>query len=463
MLTVKIETSFLKAVFDNTYIKSLPGEEKSHNTPRMVEGCAWSRVKPHFFSKPQLIAFSMDLAHCLDLLPVDFAKKEFDEIEKQTLALVFTGQKLLPGMQPWAMNYGGHQFGQWAAQLGDGRAINLGQLQTKHYGSQTLQLKGAGPTPYSRRGDGFAVLRSSLREFLCSEAMYYLGIKTTRALSLCLTGEKVPRDMFYDGKVEYELGAIVCRVSPSFIRFGHFQLPASRKEMELLQQLANYTIYHNYHYLWPKEKNNQLNQKLDKEIYLSWYAEICQRSIEMVIHWMRVGFVHGVINTDNMSILGETIDYGPYGWLEEYESNWTPNITDFSMRRYAYAQQTHIVLWNLVQLANAIYLLIDDVYSLQNIIQENKTKMEEDYFLMLGRKLGLDKETSHKNLSFIKNSLKLLENLHFDFTNFFRNLIDFKQNHFKELETSFFSKVSYNSEKWTKDQIQFLKKLAKAI
>jgi uncharacterized protein YdiU (UPF0061 family) len=249
------------------------------------------------------------MAGALGLTEADIASPFF--------AQVFGGNGVLEGMQPWASNYGGHQFGAWAGQLGDGRAISLGEVLTPQGERWELQLKGAGATPYSRGADGRAVLRSSVREFLCSEAMHHLGVPTTRALSLVVTGDSVERDMFYDGHPEDEPGAIVCRVAPSFIRFGHFELPASRGDVALLQQLVNFTIKRDFPAL----------SGSDETRYADWFADVCARTARMIAHWMRVGFVHGVMNTDNMSILGLTIDYGPYGWIDDFDLDWTPNTT----------------------------------------------------------------------------------------------------------------------------------------
>ena len=210
-----------------------------------------------------------------------------------------------------------------------------------------LQLKGAGPTPFSRNADGFAVLRSSLREYLCSEAMHHLGIRTTRALSLIGTGEQVMRDVLYDGHPELERGAVVCRVSSSFVRFGHFQMLQARQEIDLLKRFTDFVIKREYPHLATKEK-------LDGENYLAFFSEVSERTAEMVVNWMRVGFVHGVMNTDNLSIIGETIDYGPYGFLDDFNPDWTPNTTDSAHRRYRYGNQPGIAQWNLMQLANAL-------------------------------------------------------------------------------------------------------------
>ena len=265
---------------------------------------------------PKTIAYSREVAALLDL--------DRAECESELFAQVFGGNQLLEGMDPYAMCYGGHQFGNWAGQLGDGRAINLGEVLNRKGEHWTLQLKGAGPTPYSRTADGLAVLRSSIREFLCSEAMFHLGVPTTRALSLVSTGEQVMRDMFYDGNPKFEPGAIVCRVAPSFVRFGNFQIFAARGDIENLKRLVDFTIVNDFPHLGAPSP----------EVYASWFEEVCVRTCEMIVHWMRVGFVHGVMNTDNMSILGLTIDYGPYGWLEDYDPGWTPNTTDASGKRY---------------------------------------------------------------------------------------------------------------------------------
>ena len=265
--------------------------------------------------------------------------------------LAFSGCAIPEGAAPLASVYSGHQFGHWAGQLGDGRAINLGEIINSKRERWALQLKGSGPTPYSRTADGLAVLRSSIREFLCSEAMHHLGVPTTRALSLTLTGESVIRDMFYNGNRKAEPGAVVCRVAPSFTRFGSFQLLTARRDHALLKQLADHTIRtHHPHIGEPSPAT-----------YLIWFTEICQKTAEMIVHWQRVGFVHGVMNTDNMSILGLTIDYGPYGWLENYDPNWTPNPTDAEHRRYRFGNQPEIAFWNLGQLANALYPLIEQV------------------------------------------------------------------------------------------------------
>ncbi len=338
--------------FDNTFVDKLPADPRTDDSRRQVRGACYSLVKPTKVTSPRLVAYSPEVAQLLDLDETSCSSALFTE--------VFAGNALLPGMAPFAMCYGGHQFGNWAGQLGDGRAINLGEVVNRDRQRWVLQLKGAGPTPYSRRADGLAVLRSSIREFLISEAMHHLGIPTTRALSLITTGEPVERDMFYDGHPKDEPGAVVCRVSPSFLRFGNFELFASRGDNDLLRQLVDYTITIDFPHLGEPSR----------EVYLQWFEEICRRTAELIVHWMRVGFVHGVMNTDNMSTLGLTIDYGPYGWIEDYNPQWTPNTTDAHGRRYAFGNQPAVAFWNLAQLANAIFPLIEDAKPLQDALDQ---------------------------------------------------------------------------------------------
>jgi len=319
-------------------------------------------------------------------------------------------------MDPYAMCYGGHQFGNWAGQLGDGRAIILGEVVNGRGEPFTLQLKGAGPTPYSRTADGLAVLRSSIREFLCSEAMHHLGVPTTRALSLVVTGEQVIRDILYDGNPRLEPGAIVCRVAPSFTRFGNFQLFAARGEIDVLRQLVAYTIRTDFPHLGALTPDNA------KAIYAAWYEEVCRRTAEMMIHWMRVGFVHGVMNTDNMSILGLTIDYGPYGWLEDYDPNWTPNTTDAGQRRYRYGQQPQIALWNLAQLGNALYPLVEDVDPLQNALNAYSKTFNVGWKAMMAQKLGLNAFEPTTDDELFKELQAVLQLVETDMTIFYRQL-----------------------------------------
>ncbi|ABM03814.1 hypothetical protein UPF0061 [Psychromonas ingrahamii 37] len=394
--------------FDNRLRNNLPADSETDNYCRSVENAAYSLVSPVKATAPKLVAVSNLLAEQLGFTTEALNSPEFPQ--------AMTGNLLLDGMQPYALCYGGHQFGQWAGQLGDGRAINLGELVTTNLGHQTLQLKGAGPTPYSRRADGMAVLRSSIREFLCSEAMFHLGISTTRALSLCLTGDQVVRDMMYDGNAALEPTAIVCRVSSSFLRFGSFQLPASRGDEQLLIQLVQHCIKSDYPHLAPA------SGVFDQQVYLAWFKEICERTCDTVVNWMRVGFVHGVMNTDNMSIMGETIDYGPYGWIDDFDLNWTPNTTDEGQKRYRFGGQGEISQWNLFQLANAIFPLIGEAEPLQKILNEYGTDYQRKWCDMMAEKLGFKHYRGETDLALFKSLEKLLGAVETDMTLFYRLL-----------------------------------------
>lgn len=392
----------------DTFNQELPADPETSNTRRQVFDSCFSYVAPRTPSSPKLIHVAPEMLEAIGLSEKDMDSEEF--------LAVFSGGKVLDQSRPYAMCYGGHQFGNWAGQLGDGRAINL--TEVVHKGNRwALQLKGAGETPYSRGADGLAVLRSSVREHLCSEAMHHLGVPTTRSLSLVLTGDQVLRDVMYDGNPAYEKGAVVCRVAPSFIRFGNFQIFASRGDTKTLQKLTDYTIEH----FFPTAKAGT------KEGYVEFFRLVAERTLEMVVHWQRVGFVHGVMNTDNMSILGLTIDYGPYGWLEGYEPGWTPNTTDAQMKRYRFGQQPRIVLWNLLQLANSIYPLIEDAPPLQEILDQFYEKYEQAYLKMMLQKLGLQEsgEAQHQLIHQLEDHLQMTET---DMTIFFRRLGDFSMN-----------------------------------
>ena len=391
--------------FDNRFIRDLPGDDETGPRVREVRGAAWSAVMPTPVAAPRLLAYSPELAEQLGLGQ--------DLLDSPDFARVFGGNALYDGMQPWAANYGGHQFGHWAGQLGDGRAISLGELLAPEGARWELQLKGAGRTPYSRGADGRAVLRSSIREFLCSEAMHHLGVPTTRALSLVATGDSVVRDMFYDGHPEAEPGAVVCRVAPSFLRFGSFELPASRGDVTLLRQLVNLCIARDF----PELATG------GQQPYAAWFAQVCERTAVLVAHWMRVGFVHGVMNTDNLSILGLTIDYGPYGWVDDYDPDWTPNTTDAQGRRYRFGTQPQVAYWNLTRLAQALAPLFEDVAPLHEGLarfQAVHARCERDD---IAAKLGLA-ECQDADLALMADWLTLLHDGEMDMTLAFRGLID---------------------------------------
>ena len=399
-----------RLTFDNRFIRDLPGDADRSPERRQVLNACWSAAPPTPVAAPRLLAHSREVAAQLGLAESDVVLPEF--------AAVFGGNQLLDGMVPYAACYGGHQFGNWAGQLGDGRAISLGEVVTAAGERLELQLKGAGPTPYSRTADGRAVLRSSIREFLCSEAMHHLGVPTTRALSLVATGDDVLRDMFYDGNAHLEPGAIVCRVAPSFIRFGNFQILTARSDHALLETLVDFTIARDFPHIVVADAEARRT---------AWFREICERTATMIVHWMRVGFVHGVMNTDNMSILGLTIDYGPYGWLDDYDPDWTPNTTDASGRRYRYGQQPAVAQWNLVQLANAIAPLFATTEPLQAGLNRYVEAYQDEFARMTCAKFGFISNTDESQ-ALMAEGYALLQECQLDYTRFFRSLGDLPDN-----------------------------------
>jgi uncharacterized protein YdiU (UPF0061 family) len=392
VLTSAPRIDLSKVSFAGRFVRELTPDPVAANARRQVPGASYSRVAPTPVAAPTLLAWSEPLAAALGLARPSAAALE-----------ALAGNRVFPGMEPFAARYGGHQFGVWARQLGDGRAITLGEMRAADGTPRELQLKGAGPTPYSRTADGRAVLRSSLREYLCSEAMHCLGAPTTRALSLVGTGEQVIRDMFYDGNPEPEPGAVVCRVAPSFLRFGNFEIHTSLDEHEQLKQLVEFTLRHYYPGMSPK----------------AWYREVCRRTALLMADWMRLGFVHGVMNTDNMSILGLTIDYGPYGWLEGYDPVWTPNTTDNETRRYAYGNQPQIGLWNLARLAEALLPLIPEA-ELQAGLEFYGDTYQKAFTGALAAKLGLT--SIDEDMELVTEMFRLMNAVETDFTLFFRGL-----------------------------------------
>lgn len=346
-----------------------PGDQSLNLYQRQTPNVLYAWVNPEIFEKPKLLIFN-------DILSKEIGLGTYTESELPFLV----GNNLPENVRPYSTAYAGHQFGNWAGQLGDGRAIFAGEIQNEIGKTYELQWKGAGLTPYSRHADGKAVLRSSLREYLMSEAMYHLGVPTTRALSLCYTGEKVVRDMFYNGNPQAENGAVVMRVSQSFLRFGHFEFASLQTDKNLLKDLADFTISNFF-----PEIDAQHFEK-----YALWFEKITERTLDLIIEWLRVGFVHGVMNTDNMSIIGETIDYGPFAMLEEYDLNFTPNTTDLPGRRYAFGKQGQIAQWNLWQLANALFPLINDADFLKNTIENFGTNFWKKHDEMLAKKFGFD-------------------------------------------------------------------------
>ncbi|CAN6214119.1 unnamed protein product [Urochloa humidicola] len=412
--------------WDHSFVRELPGDPRSDTIPRQVMHACYSRVSPSAeVDNPKLVAWSAPVADLLDLDHKEFERPDFPQF--------FSGATPLVGSLPYAQCYGGHQFGVWAGQLGDGRAITLGEVVNSRGERWELQLKGSGKTPYSRFADGLAVLRSSIREFLCSEAMHGLGIPTTRALCLVETGKSVVRDMFYDGNAKEEPGAIVCRVAPSFLRFGSYQIHATREDLEIVRRLVDYTIRHHYPHLENMKKSEGLSFEaaigdspaidLTSNKYAAWAVEVAERTAYLIARWQGVGFTHGVLNTDNMSVLGLTIDYGPFGFLDAFDPSYTPNTTDLPGKRYCFANQPDVGLWNIAQftgpLSSAELISQDEA---NYVMERYGTKFMDEYQSIMAKKLGLTKY----NKQLIS---KLLNNLavdKVDYTNFFRLLSNVK-------------------------------------
>jgi serine/tyrosine/threonine adenylyltransferase len=344
---------------------------------------------------PHLVAASGPAAALVGLDAGELANEDF--------VALFTGNRVAARSQPLAEVYSGHQFGVWAGQLGDGRAILLGDIATAD-GPMELQLKGAGKTPYSRMGDGRAVLRSSIREFLCSEAMAALGIPTTRALVVTGSHQPVARESM-------ETAAVVTRMAPSFVRFGSFEHWYYRDKQEELRTLADYVIDNFYPELGT-----------GPERYTALLAEVTRRTARLVAQWQAVGFMHGVLNTDNMSIVGITLDYGPFGFMEAFDPDHICNHTD-QHGRYSYANQPPIGQWNCYALANALLPLIGKVEDAQEALDVYQPEFGRKIDELLHAKLGLA-ASEEGDRALLDQTFKLMQDNHADFTLFFRRLGD---------------------------------------
>ncbi|MNU12521.1 hypothetical protein D3C71_05450 [compost metagenome] len=400
------------------FTKIFPGDFSGNTIQRNTPKVLFSTVEPVGFENPELIIFNEKLSEEIGL-------GKFNEDDLNFLAATHLPENI----KTYATAYAGHQFGNWAGQLGDGRAILAGEITNEAGEKNEIQWKGAGATPYSRHADGRAVLRSSVREYLMSEAMHHLGIRTTRALSLCFTGEEVVRDMMYSGNPQKEKGAVVLRTAESFLRFGHFELISAQKEIKTLIELTDFTIKNYF-----KSITSQGEQK-----YKDFFSEVCTKTADLMVEWFRVGFVHGVMNTDNMSILGLTIDYGPYSMMDEYDLNFTPNTTDLPGRRYAFGKQGQISQWNLWQLANALFPLIKDEIFLEETLNSYGNYFWEAHDKMLCRKFGFD-EFKKEDEEFFINWQGLMQELQFDYTLFF-NLLE-KLDSISDIKTDF-QMISY--------------------
>ncbi len=355
-----------------------------------------TRLDPVPLSDPYLVSFNADAAALIDLSAAEASRPEFAEY--------FIGNRLLPGSEPLAMLYAGHQFGQYVPQLGDGRAILLGEIKNSAGEHWDVQLKGAGQTPYSRHGDGRAVLRSCIREYLCSEAMHGLGIPTTRAL--CIVGSDAP---VY--RETTETAAVLTRLAQSHVRFGSFEVFYYRNQHAPIAQLADYVITRHF---------SHLSNVPDK--YPGLLQEVVARTAKLIAQWQAVGFSHGVMNTDNMSILGLTFDYGPFGFMEVFDPGYICNHTDEG-GRYAYNQQPQIGQWNLAALAQALLPLIP-VEQARTIVQEYGNIFSEHYVELMCGKLGLS-YSGVDDFELIAPLLEMMRVSGLDYTNTFRSLSQF--------------------------------------
>ncbi len=370
--------------FDNTYAR--------------LPEAFYSKLNPTPFSEPPyLVSFNPAAAELLDLDPAEANRPEF--------AACFGGNLLVPGADPLAMLYSGHQFGVYVSRLGDGRAILLGEVRNEAGERWDLHLKGAGHTPYSRDGDGRAVLRSTIREYLCSEAMHALGIPTTRALCIVGSDDKVYRE-------SVETGATLLRLAPSHVRFGSFEVFYYRRQFDLLQQLADYVLALHF---------PQIQEAPDK--YERLFQEVVTRTAELIARWQAAGWAHGVINTDNMSILGLTLDYGPFGFMDDYDPGFICNHSDHH-GRYAFNQQPYIGLWNLSCLAQALVPLASKE-ALKEALDTYESAVNRQYTHLMCGKIGLREERPDDG-ALVTDLLGLMQQCRVDYTNLFRALADFQ-------------------------------------
>ena len=369
--------------FDNTYFTQLPG--------------FYTALTPTPLKNARLLYHSEPLARDLGLEEAWFSTENTP---------VWAGERLLPGMQPLAQVYSGHQFGVWAGQLGDGRGILLGEQRLGDGRHMDWHLKGAGLTPYSRMGDGRAVVRSVVREFLASEALHHLGIPTTRALTIVTSDEPVYRE-------RQERGAMLLRVAESHVRFGHFEHFYYRQQPEQVQQLAEYVIARH----WP-----HLAQAPDR--YARWFTDVVERTARLMAHWQTVGFAHGVMNTDNMSILGLTIDFGPFGFLDDYQPGYICNHSDYQ-GRYAFDNQPAVAFWNLHRLAQALSELMP-AEVLQEALKAYEPALMAAFGEKMRAKLGLFTQSAKDN-DVLTGLLGLMAKEGRDYTRTFRLLSDVQQ------------------------------------
>lgn len=370
-----------------------------NNTFAKLGEAFYTRVRPTPANHPYLVAFNADAAELLDLSPAEASRPEFLEF--------FSGQKILPGADPLAMVYAGHQFGVRVPRLGDGRAILLGEVRNQRGENWDLHLKGSGPTPYSRRGDGYAVLRSSIREYLCGEAMHALGIPSTRTLCIIGSDDPVYRET-------PETRALIVRLAESHVRFGSFEY----FEVKEQARLADYVISKHYPEI---EKAYEAGPAR----YGAWLKEIAVRTAALMAKWQAVGFAHGVMNTDNMSIIGITLDYGPYGFMEDFDPGYICNHSD-DHGRYSFTQQPSIGLWNVSVLAHHLLPLLEDESRISEAVVAYQETFHAEQLRLLRAKLGLElgQETDRQ---LIGEMYQLMIQSRVDHTIFFRTLSRFSR------------------------------------
>eukprot|EP01039_Chlorochromonas_danica_P008462 gene8462-9328_t len=405
-----------KLHFDNRNLRNLAVDPNCQNSCRTVSNAFFSRVRPTPLDSPKVVAVSPS---ALALLGVDA-----NQVREEEIALFLSGNELLPGSDPVAHCYAGHQFGSFAGQLGDGAAILLGEVINPDTNQRfELQLKGAGPTPYSRNGDGRKVLRSSIREFLASEALHWLGIPTTRAAACVTSSSTVDRDPFYDGRMKAEYCTVVTRVAPTFFRFGSLEIfkksegpfdrpgPSAGNE-ELRRQFIEHLLLYFPH----------LQGSFEEKV-AGFFREVAHCTARLVSSWQTLGFVHGVLNTDNLSLLGLTIDYGPYAFLEAYDEGFTPNGSDGSAR-YAYAKQPEVCRWNLGKLGSVLeHLLPPEVVS--EVVAEYDAIFHQTYQKRMRDKLGLLSNPRDEDEQLVKELFRVMSLTHADFTDSFVALTEF--------------------------------------
>lgn len=388
-----------------------------HNSFASLPEELFTRLQPQGLEQPFLVSANPLAAQLIDLDP--------QALQSQAFVELFSGNALPVGSDPLAMLYSGHQFGSYNPQLGDGRGILLGQVRNRRGESWDLHLKGAGQTPYSRFGDGRAVLRSSIREYLGSEAMAGLGIASSRAL--CVIGSKTPV-----ARETMETAATLLRLASSHIRFGHFEYFHYTERPDRVKTLADHVIVENFPEL--------LDMPASTNIYAQFLGLVVERTAEMIARWQAVGFAHGVMNTDNMSILGDTFDFGPFGFLDDYNPAYICNHSDHT-GRYAFNRQPGIALWNLNALAHALSSLVDTEQLKQQLARYEPllTQRSNDLF---NDKLGL-LETQEGDATLADSLLELLHQNQIDYTRFFRALCDFENNQ-TMLRDSFVDRTAFD-------------------